>query len=102
MGYDQDKGKGKGKRFDMLSTQVLTGRWFYNTHIRHWGESIAALIVGILMGALAALPYESWFPASSGMTESIGTVVRSLIVAIGLSGLHVIPAKDLVFDASQL
>ena len=89
----------------MLSTQVsqiLADRQFDNAHVRHWGESIAALVVGILMGALAALPYESWVPASSGMTGSIGTMVRSLIVAIGLSGLHVIPAQDLVFDASQL
>lgn len=89
----------------MLSAQVsqiLPSRQFDNVHVRHWGESIAALVVGILIGALAALPYESWVPASLGMTGSIGTVVRSLIVVIGLSGLHVIPAKDLVFDASQL
>ena len=86
----------------MLSAQVLTSKRLSNVHIYHWIESIAALAVGLIFGALAVMPYESWIPASSGMTESIGTVVRSLIVAVSLSGLHVVPAKDLVFDASQL
>jgi len=90
------------KGFDTLSAQILTHRQFDRIHIRHWGESIAAVAVGILMGILAAMPYESWLPASAGMSGSIGTVVRSLIVAIGLSGLHMVPAEDLVFDASQM
>jgi len=86
----------------VLLAQVFPSRQFDNIHIRHWSEAIAALTVGFLMGALAAMPYESWIPASTGMTGSMGTVVRSLIVAIGLSSLHIIPAQDLVFDASQL
>ena len=86
----------------MLTAQVWTSRQANNVHIRHWIESVAALAGGLLMGALAAMPYELWIPARSGMTESIGTVVRSLIVAISLSGLHLVPAKDLVFDASQI
>ena len=96
------KGTAKqSKGFDMFA-QSLIHRQFDRIHIRHWSESIAAVAVGILMGILAAMPYESWLPASAGMSGSIGTVVRSLIVAIGLSGLHMVPAEDLVFDASQM
>ena len=86
----------------MLSVQAVSGRWPHNAHIRHWGESIAAVAAGVLLGVLAVMPYESWIPAGSGMSESVGAVVRSLIIVIGLTGLHMVPAKDLVFDATKL
>jgi hypothetical protein len=86
----------------MLSVDVVSINGSGSITNRYWGKVIAALAAGVLLGVLAVMPYESWIPAGTGMTGSIGTVVRSLIVAIGLSGLHVVSAEGLVFDVNQL
>ncbi len=62
-----------------------------------WKVAVA-LAVGTLLGALAAIPYDQLW----GWSDSACTVLRSIVTVLGLTGLHVVPARDLVFDGSAL
>ena len=57
----------------MLSVDIASINVSRSTTDRYWGKAIAALAAGVLLGILAVIPYNSWIPTGTGMTESIST-----------------------------
>ena len=59
-------------------------------------KALAALAIGALLGALAALPYDRLL----GLPGTTGTVLRSLVATVVLAGLNAGRAQDLTFDTT--
>lgn len=68
-----------------------------NPREEEWAwKALAALAIGALLGALAALPYDRLL----GLPGTTGTVLRSLVATVVLAGLNAGRVRDLTFDTA--
>jgi hypothetical protein len=73
------------------ASYVLPGR--PSGHHVLW-NALIAVVIGLLLGALAAMPYEQLI----GLPESACATMRSLVEVIALGSLCISPPSSLVID----